>query len=99
MFTLQTMTASDPEEWAGKVDGFSLHAGVAAKAHERKKLEGLCRYIAHPAVAENAFTLAAMVWCDTSPRIGSAELTYPCQTNMPISLSIRNTYSQMNGVI
>ncbi len=34
---------TDPEEWAGRVDGFSLHAGVAAKAHERKKLERLCR--------------------------------------------------------
>ena len=36
VFMLQTIPASDPEEWAGRVDGFSLHAGVAAKAHERK---------------------------------------------------------------
>jgi len=50
----------------GKVAGFSLaqttlsprpgshlvHAGVAAKADERKKLERLCRYIARPAVSE-----------------------------------------------
>jgi hypothetical protein len=31
------------------MDGFSLHAGVAAKAHERmseKKLERICRCIA-----------------------------------------------------
>ena len=27
-----------------KVDGFSLHAGVAARADEREKLECLCRY-------------------------------------------------------
>jgi hypothetical protein len=52
VFTLQTMPASDPEEWVGKVDGFSLHAGVAAKAHERKKLERLCRYVARPPVSE-----------------------------------------------
>lgn len=52
VFTLQTMPASDPEEsyvdGLGAVAGFSLHAGVAAKAHERDKLERLCRYIARP---------------------------------------------------
>ncbi len=50
VFTLQTLPACDPEEQysdtAGKIDGFSLHAGVAARADERKKLERLCRYIA-----------------------------------------------------
>ncbi len=30
---------------AGQVVGFSLHAGVATRAHERDKLERLCRYI------------------------------------------------------
>ena len=30
----------------------SLHAGVATKAHERDKLEKICRYIARPAVAQ-----------------------------------------------
>ena len=34
VFTLQTLPASDPEEQGGMVDGFSLHAGVAAKVHE-----------------------------------------------------------------
>jgi len=29
-----------------KVSGFSQHAGVSARADERKKLERLCRYIA-----------------------------------------------------
>ena len=57
VFTLQTMPASDPEEWVGKVDGFSLHAGVAAKAHERKNLERLCRYITRPPVAEKRLSL------------------------------------------
>ena len=28
----------------GRVAGFSLHAGVVARADERKKLERLCRY-------------------------------------------------------
>jgi hypothetical protein len=39
------------------VAGFSLHAGVAARAHERKKLERLCRYIARPAVSEKRLSL------------------------------------------
>ena len=37
--------------------GFSLHAGVAAKANERKKLERLCRYISRPAVSEKRLSL------------------------------------------
>jgi len=58
VFTLQTLPASDPEEWAGKVDGFSLHAGVATKAHERKKLENAYgRYITRPPVAEKRLSL------------------------------------------
>jgi hypothetical protein len=39
------------------VDGFSLHAGVAAKAQERKKLERICRYIARPPVAGKCLSL------------------------------------------
>jgi len=50
VFTLQTLPACDPEddftESVCKVAGFSLHAGVAVKAHQRKQLERLCRYIA-----------------------------------------------------
>ena len=41
VFTLQTLPAGEPEEnfteSVGKVAGFSLHAGVAAKAQERNK--------------------------------------------------------------
>jgi len=39
------------------VAGFSLHAGVAARADERKKLERLCRYISRPAVSEKRLSL------------------------------------------
>ena len=42
----------------GKVAGFSLHAGVAARADERKQLERLCRYISRPAVSESGCRLA-----------------------------------------
>jgi hypothetical protein len=44
VFALQTLPACEPDEFAdtvGKVSGFSLHAGVAARADERKKLERL----------------------------------------------------------
>jgi len=42
-----------------KAAGFRLHARVAVKVHQRDKLERpggapLCRYIARPAVSENA---------------------------------------------
>jgi len=61
VFTLQTLPACDPEDQfgdaVGKVSGFSLHAGVAAKADERKKLERLCRYIARSAVSEKRLSL------------------------------------------
>jgi len=48
VFTLQTLADSNEpfDDRVGKVAGFSLHAGVAAKADERKKLERLCRDIA-----------------------------------------------------
>ena len=59
VFTLQTLPdCNDPfVDDVGKVAGFSLHAGVAAKADERKKLERLCRYIARPAVSEKRLSL------------------------------------------
>ena len=40
------------KELVAKSSGFSLHAGVASKAHERDKLERICRYITRPAVSE-----------------------------------------------
>jgi hypothetical protein len=41
----------------GKVAGFSLHAGVVARAYEGEKLERLYRYIARPAVLEKRLSL------------------------------------------
>lgn len=43
---------------AGKVGGFSLHAGVAAEAHESQKLERLCRYITRPAISEQRLSIS-----------------------------------------
>jgi len=34
------------------IEGFSLHAAVRVEAHERKRLEQLCRYITRPALAD-----------------------------------------------
>ncbi len=61
VFTLQTLPASNEpfDDSVGKVAGFSLHAGVAARADERQKLERLCRYIARPAVSEKRLSLTA----------------------------------------
>jgi len=58
--TLQTIPADygSTEGDAGKVGGFSLHAGVAAEAHESQKLERLCRYIARPAISEKRLSLS-----------------------------------------
>ncbi len=58
--TLQTIPADAdaPEGDAGQVGGFSLHAGVAAQAHESQKLERLCRYIARPAISEKRLSLS-----------------------------------------
>lgn len=59
VFTLQTLPASEEpfDNDPGQVAGFSLHAGVAARADQREKLERLCRYISRPAVAENRLSL------------------------------------------
>ena len=61
VFTLQTIPAwEDADRFAqvAKESGFSLHAGVAAQAWERQKLERLCRYISRPAVSEKRLSLS-----------------------------------------
>jgi hypothetical protein len=74
VFTLQTLPDerdADEAPTAGNVAGFSLHAGVAAKANQRDKvrsrsdregalgykLERLCRYITRGAIAKNRLSL------------------------------------------
>lgn len=57
VFTLKTLPGMEETEdtkgcqTLATGGGFSLHAGVSAKAHERAKIERLCRYIARPAVS------------------------------------------------
>ncbi len=60
VFTLQTLPDerdADDTPTVGTVAGFSLHAGVAAKADQRDKLERLCRYVTRPAIAEQRLSL------------------------------------------
>ena len=66
--TLQAIPTSDNKakssELVSKQSGFSLHAGVACKSNQRKKLERLWlgaprRYITRPAIAEQRLSLAS----------------------------------------
>ena len=41
------------------IDGFSLHAAVRVDAHDRKRLEQLCRYITRPALSDERVQLNA----------------------------------------
>jgi hypothetical protein len=41
---------------SAQVSGFSVHAGVAVRARERKALERLCKYAARPALAMDRLT-------------------------------------------
>ncbi len=61
-FSLQTLPQQgcleESSARVAKASDFSLHAGVAAGARERQKLERLCRYITRPAIAEKRLSLA-----------------------------------------
>ena len=61
VFTLQSLPPVEkPKAGSSRVAnvaGFSLHAGVMAEAHQRDKLERLCRSIARPAVSEKRLSL------------------------------------------
>jgi hypothetical protein len=63
VFTLQTLPPRDPEqegkEKLAQANGFSLHAGVAAEAGDRPKLERLCRYISRPAISAQRLSVSA----------------------------------------
>jgi hypothetical protein len=62
-FTLRSLPGTPllapRQPFLASADGFSLHAGVAAGADERQKVERLCRYIARPAIAEGRLSLTA----------------------------------------
>ena len=39
------------------IDGFSLHAAVRVEAHDRRRLEQLCRTITRPALSDERVQL------------------------------------------
>jgi hypothetical protein len=41
------------------IDGLSLHAAVRVEAHDRKRLEQLCRYITRPAMSDERIQVNA----------------------------------------
>ena len=49
---------SIPDELCCDVDGFSLHAKILVEAHERERLEHLCRYVARPPLSTDRLSLA-----------------------------------------
>ena len=54
VLSFQTISTREPPPTPVRcvdAQGFSLHAEVCCAAHERKKLEHLCRYITRPAIA------------------------------------------------
>ena len=61
VFTLQTLpdcgSGNPLVNTVGEVAGFSLHAGVAARANERTKLERLCRYVTRPPVSTRRLSM------------------------------------------
>lgn len=59
MFSLQTLPAETdaPRPEVAESSGFSLHAGIAAKASQRDKVERLARYVSRPPVATERLLL------------------------------------------
>ena len=83
MFTLQTVPAvgsADDNSSVAKAAGFSLHAGVASEAHEREKLERVCRTITRPAVSTERLSLTTqgnIRYCLKTPyRDGTTDVVF-----------------------
>ena len=47
----RTGTDSTPKPFTANQNGFSLNCAVSCQAHQRDRLERLCRYITRPAIA------------------------------------------------
>ncbi len=67
------------------IDGFSLHAAVRVDAHDRKRLEQLCRYITRPALSHERVQLNAAgqvelklkpPWCDGTTHLVMSALEF-----------------------
>jgi hypothetical protein len=77
-----TLRGAMPREDAARqplcadIDGFSLHAAVRVEAHDRKRLEQLCRYTTRPALSDERVQLnaAGQVELKTPWRDGTTQL-------------------------
>jgi hypothetical protein len=82
VFTLQTLPGEPegPRREAAEASGFSLHAGIAAKASQRDKLEHLARYVSRPPVATERLSLteSGLVRCalKTPYRNGTTQVIF-----------------------
>jgi hypothetical protein len=71
VLSLRTVPRRDEKTTAAlcaDAHGFSLHAGVRCGAHQRKRLERLCRYITRPAIANER-----QLWSTAYVRSGSMD--------------------------
>ncbi len=73
-----TLRGAMPREAAARqplcadIDGFSLHAAVRVEAHDRKRLEQLCRYITRPALPTSGCSSTPPArWSSSSRRRGA----------------------------
>jgi hypothetical protein len=70
------------------IDGFSLHAAVRVEAHDRKRLEQLCRHITRPALSDERVQLNAAGQVElklkTPWRDGTTHLVLRRDTNSPV---------------
>ena len=74
---------------SGQSYWFSLHAGVASEAHEREKLERLCRrYITRPSVSTERLSLTAQ----GNVRYRLVAPAHPCARDIRASLHIKTPY-------
>jgi hypothetical protein len=76
-------TNSTPKPFTANQNGFSLNCAVACQAHQRDRLERLCRYVTRPALClERLSTNAAGPPALTNPQL--PETPYPASGNASI---------------
>ena len=92
--TIRPLDRPDPGlERVAKANGFSLHAGVSCKGHQRDKRERLCRYIARPPVATPRLSLSStgkVVYTLKTPyRDGTTQVAFDRGGHPPVDFIAR----------
>jgi hypothetical protein len=81
----QGRDAAPRQPLCADIDGFSLHAAVRCEAHDRKRLERLCRYITRPALSDERVQCNAAgqvewklktPWCDGTTHLRMLPLEF-----------------------